>query len=138
QGDEVLSGSFVIAGEGRYRATKVGDESYANKLAAEAKQFSLVHSELRSGIDLILRYITWLIGPTAAVLITSQFASHSDIRAAIRGSVAGIGAMIPEGLVLLTSVAFAAGAMRVGRQGVLVQELAAIEGLARVDVICLD
>ncbi|MGI8662461.1 MAG: HAD-IC family P-type ATPase [Acidimicrobiales bacterium] len=138
RGHQVLSGSFVLAGEGRFRATKVGDQSYASRLAAEAKQFSLVHSELRSGIDSILRAITWLIGPTALILIVSQLASHSDVREALRGSVAGIGAMIPEGLVLLTSVAFAAGAMRVGRKGVLVQELAAIEGLARVDVICVD
>ncbi|MEO7555353.1 MAG: HAD-IC family P-type ATPase, partial [Acidimicrobiales bacterium] len=137
-GAEMLSGSFVIAGGGRFRATRVGDESYASKLAAEAKQFSLVHSELRAGIDVILRYVTWLIGPTAIILFVSQLSGNSDLHEALRGAAAGVIAMIPEGLVLLTSVAFAVGAMRVGRQGVLVQELAAIEGLARVDVVCLD
>jgi cation-transporting ATPase E len=137
-GDEVLSGSFVISGEGAYRATRVGDDAYANKLAAEAKRFSLVRSELRAGIDNILRIVTYLIGPTAAVLVASQLGSHTDVAEAVRGSVAGIVAMVPEGLVLLTSVAFAVGATRLGRRRVLVNELAAIEGLARVDVVCLD
>jgi cation-transporting ATPase E len=137
-GDEVLSGSFVTAGQGWYRAEKVGPESYANQLTAEARQFSLVRSELRQGTDQILRLVTWLIVPTAALLIYSQLRSNESLPAAIRGTVAGIGAMIPEGLVLLTSLAFTAGVLRLGRRHVLVQELAAIEGLARVDVVCTD
>ena len=137
-GDEVLSGSFVTAGQGWYRAEKVGPESYANQLTAEARQFSLVRSELRRGTDQILRLVTWLIVPTAALLITSQLRSNESLNAAIRGTVAGIGAMIPEGLVLLTSLAFTAGVLRLSRRHVLVQELAAIEGLARVDVVCTD
>src|SRR5690606_29854244 len=76
--------------------------------------------------------------PTAALLITSQLLSHASLPNAIRGSVAGIGSMVPEGLVLLTSLAFAAGVVRLAQRGVLVQELAAIEGLARVDVVCID
>ena len=137
-GDQVLSGSFVTAGQGWYRAEKVGPESYANQLTAEARQFSLVRSELRRGTDQILRLVTWLIVPTAALLIFSQLRSNASVNAALRGTVAGIGAMIPEGLVLLTSLAFTAGVVRLGRRNVLVQELAAIEGLARVDVVCTD
>ncbi|MGH9259197.1 MAG: HAD-IC family P-type ATPase, partial [Acidimicrobiales bacterium] len=135
---QVLSGSFVTAGQGWYRADKIGPESYANQIAAEARQFSLVHSELRRGTDRILRLVTWLIVPTAALLIYSQMRSNESLADAIRGTVAGVGSMIPEGLVLLTSIAFTASVLRLGRRHVLVQELAAIEGLARVDVVCTD
>ena len=137
-GDEVLSGSFVTAGQGWYRAEKVGADSYANQVTAEARRFSLVRSELRRGTDDILRMVTWLIVPTAALLIASQIRSNESVPDAVRGTVAGVGAMVPEGLVLLTSLAFTAGVLRLGRRNVLVQELAAIEGLARVDVVCAD
>jgi cation-transporting ATPase E len=137
-GDEVLSGSFVTAGHGWYRADRVGPDSYANQIAAEARQFSLVRSELRRGTDRILGMVTWLIVPTAVLLVVSQMGSNESLPDAIRGTVAGVGAMIPEGLVLLTSIAFTAGVLRLGRRNVLVQELAAIEGLARVDVVCTD
>ncbi|HEV7758487.1 MAG TPA: HAD-IC family P-type ATPase [Acidimicrobiales bacterium] len=136
--DQVMSGSFVTAGRGWYRADKVGAEAYANTLASEARKFSLVRSELRQGTDLILRLVTWLIVPVAVLLIYSQLRSDESLNNAIRGTVAGVGAMIPEGLVLLTSLAFAASVVRLGRRQVLVQELAAIEGLARVDVVCID
>ena len=139
-GDEVLSGSFVSAGQGWYRADRIGAESYANRLASEVRRFSLVRSELRRGTDRILGMVTWLIIPTAILLIFSQLAESTDdsVGDAIRGTVAGVGAMIPEGLVLLTSVAFTAGVVRLSRRQVLVQELAAIEGLARVDIVCTD
>jgi cation-transporting P-type ATPase E len=139
-GDEVLSGSFVTAGEGWCRADRIGAESYANQLAVEARRFSLVRSELRRGTDRILRMITWLIIPIAILLIVSQLSESTDdsVGDAIRGTVAGVGSMVPEGLVLLTSVAFTAGVLRLGQRHVLVQELAAIEGLARVDIVCTD
>jgi cation-transporting ATPase E len=136
--DRVLSGSFVTAGQGWYRADKVGPDSYANQIASEARQFSLVRSELRRGTDRILGMVTWLIVPTAVLLIISQMRSNESLPDAIRGTVAGVGAMIPEGLVLLTSIAFTAGVLRLSRRHVLVQELAAIEGLARVDIVCTD
>jgi cation-transporting P-type ATPase E len=139
-GDEVLSGSFVTAGQGWYRADRIGAESYANQLASEARRFSLVRSELRRGTDRILKFVTWLIIPIAILLIFSQLAESTDdsVGDAIRGTVAGVGSMIPEGLVLLTSIAFTAGVLRLGRRQVLVQELAAIEGLARVNIVCTD
>ncbi|MET9531024.1 HAD-IC family P-type ATPase [Streptomyces sp. NPDC006649] len=138
-GDPVMSGSFVVAGGGAFTATRVGREAYAAQLADEASRFTLVHSELRSGISTILKYVTWMMVPTAAGLIVSQLVhERHDLKDSIARTVGGITPMIPEGLVLLTSIAFAIGVIRLGRQQCLVQELPAIEGLARVDVVCLD
>ncbi|MFP8963306.1 HAD-IC family P-type ATPase [Streptomyces nanhaiensis] len=138
-GDTVMSGSFVVAGGGAFTTTRVGREAYAAQLAEEASRFTLVHSELRSGISQILKYITWMIVPAAIGLVLSQLLveDHSADEA-IRRMVGGIVPMVPEGLVLLTSIAFAIGVIRLGRQQCLVQELPAIEGLARVDTVCLD
>ncbi|RSS78721.1 HAD-IC family P-type ATPase [Streptomyces sp. WAC06614] len=138
-GDPVMSGSFVVAGGGAFTATKVGREAYAAQLAEEASRFTLVHSELRSGISTILKYVTWMMIPTSIGLIISQLVVKDDnLKDAVARTVGGIVPMIPEGLVLLTSVAFAIGVVRLGRKQCLVQELPAIEGLARVDVVCLD
>lgn len=138
-GDPVMSGSFVVAGGGAFTATKVGRGAYAAQLAEEASRFTLVNSELRNGISQILKYVTWMMVPTAIGLIISQLVLQDhDWREAVRRTVAGIVPMVPEGLVLLTSVAFAIGVIRLGRKQCLVQELPAIEGLARVDVVCLD
>ncbi|MGA5641647.1 HAD-IC family P-type ATPase [Streptomyces cinereoruber] len=138
-GDPMMSGSFVVAGGGAFTATKVGREAYAAQLAEEASRFTLVHSELRSGISTILKYVTWMMIPTATGLIISQLVvKDTDLKDSIARTVGGIVPMIPEGLVLLTSVAFAIGVVRLGRKQCLVQELPAIEGLARVDVVCLD
>jgi cation-transporting ATPase E len=138
-GDPVMSGSFVVAGGGAFTATKVGRQAYAAQLADEASRFTLVNSELRNGISQILKYVTWMMVPTAIGLVISQFTVEShDGNEAVRRTVGGIVPMVPEGLVLLTSVAFAIGVVRLGRKQCLVQELPAIEGLARVDVVCLD
>ncbi|MFE9937194.1 HAD-IC family P-type ATPase [Streptomyces hirsutus] len=138
-GDQVMSGSFVVAGSGAFQATRVGREAYAAQLAEEASRFTLVHSELRSGISTILKYVTWMMIPTATGLIISQlFVKDNELKNSIARTVGGIVPMVPEGLVLLTSVAFAIGVIRLGRKQCLVQELPAIEGLARVDTVCLD
>lgn len=138
-GDPVMSGSFVVAGGGAFTATKVGRQAYAAQLAEEASRFTLVHSELRTGISTILKYVTWMMIPTSIGLIVSQLlVKDKNFKDAIARTVGGIVPMIPEGLVLLTSVAFAIGVIRLGRKQCLVQELPAIEGLARVDVVCLD
>jgi len=136
-GDEVLSGSFVVAGAGRFQATRVGADAYAAKLAAEARRFQLTRSELMDGINTILRIITWVLIPVSALLLWSQSRDH-DFATAVRFTVAGVVAMVPEGLVLLTSIAFMVAALSLARRKVLVQELPAVEGLARVDVVCLD
>nr|WP_323449413.1 HAD-IC family P-type ATPase [Streptomyces sp. YSPA8] len=138
-GDPVMSGSFVVAGGGAFTATRVGREAYAAQLAEEASRFTLVNSELRNGISLILKYVTWMLVPTATGLVISQLVvKNNDFQDSVARTVGGIVPMIPEGLVLLTSIAFAVGVIRLGRRQCLVQELPAIEGLARVDVVCLD
>jgi cation-transporting ATPase E len=137
-GDPVLSGSFVVAGNGLYRATRVGREAYAARLAEEASRFTLVNSELRNGINRILRFITWLLVPAGVLSIYNQLSGSQPLREALRGMVAALVPMVPEGLVLMTAVAFAVGVVRLGRRSCLVNELPAIEGLARVDVVCAD
>ncbi len=136
--ENVMSGSFVVAGSGIMRATAVGADSYAFRLSSEARRFSLVKSELRTGINRVIAIIGWMMIPVALILVSSQLATHDGFVPAVQGSVAGLVAMVPEGLVLLTSIAFAVGATRLASKKVLTQELAAIEGLARVDTICLD
>ncbi|GHF18007.1 HAD family hydrolase [Streptomyces griseoluteus] len=138
-GEQVMSGSFVVAGGGAFQATRVGREAYAAQLAEEASRFTLVHSELRSGISTILKYVTWMMVPAALGLVVTQLVVKSnDFKGSVARTIGGIIPMVPEGLVLLTSVAFAIGVIRLGRKQCLVQELPAIEGLARVDTVCLD
>jgi high-affinity K+ transport system ATPase subunit B len=137
-GGQVLSSSFVVAGSGRYRATRVGRDAYATRVAEEARSFTLFSSRLRTDIDRILRMATWALLPTAAVLLVSQLRAHAGVEVAVAASVGGVVAMVPEGLVLLTSTAFAVAVVRLARRRTLVQELAAVEGLARADVLCLD
>ncbi|SKB77217.1 cation-transporting ATPase E [Arthrobacter sp. 31Cvi3.1E] len=145
--DRVLSGSVVVAGEGTAVVDRVGADSFANSLAAEAKRFSLVASELRSSIDRVLKWVTWFVGPVALLVLNAQMlaqggwatASASGAwRDAATATIAAVVAMVPLGLVLMTSITFAVGAVKLARQQVLVQELPAVEGLARVDIICLD
>lgn len=139
RGDKVMSGSFVVAGTGAYRATKVGREAYAAQLAEEASKFTLVKSELRSGINKILQFITYLLVPAGALIIYTQlFTTDAGWRESVLRMVGALVPMVPEGLVLMTSIAFAVGVVRLGRRQCLVQELPAIEGLARVDVVCAD
>lgn len=145
--DRVLSGSVIVAGEGTARVDRVGADSFANQLANEAKRFSLVASELRSSINRVLKWITWIIGPLSLLVLNGQMIAEGGWSVAIESgswreaavdTIAAIVAMIPLGLVLMTSIAFAVGAVKLSQRKVLVQELAAVEGLARVDIICLD
>ncbi|QKJ18552.1 HAD-IC family P-type ATPase [Microbacterium hominis] len=146
-GDEALSGSVVVAGEGAARVTRVGADSYANRFAGEAKRFSLVASELRSSIDKVLKWVGWIIGPIGLLVLNAQMLVAGGWASAIQSdawqqpvvnTVAALTAMIPLGLVLMTSIAFAVGAAKLASRQVLVNELPAVEGLARVDIICLD
>ena len=138
-GDKVYSGTFVIAGSCRIQAVRVGYQSYAQGLTDAARQFTLSRSELRKGINRILRYITWFLVPTSVILfITQLLYMQSGWRDAIAGSVAGVVGMVPEGLVLLASVVMAAAVVRLARRHALIQDLAAVEVLARIDVLCLD
>ncbi|MFN8019513.1 MAG: cation-translocating P-type ATPase [Acidimicrobiales bacterium] len=139
-GDGVLSGTIVVAGRGAFRADAVGRDAYAQRLAAEVKAFARTQSEIERAIDALLRYITWVIVGVTPLLLWSQVRTNDggDWRDAVTGTVAALVGMIPEGLVLLTSLAFLLAALALTRRQVLVQELPAVEGLARVDVVCLD
>ena len=138
-GDDVLSGSAVVAGTGRMVVTKVGAENYAAKLAEEARRFTLVNSPLRNDVNRIVKWVGYLIIPVGLLLASSQFLRRDEgWQRSIISTVAGLVGMVPEGLVLLTSVAFAVGVVRLASKRCLVQELPAIEVLARVDVLCVD
>jgi len=107
-GERVMSGSFVVAGSGAYRATKVGREAYAAKLAEEARKFTLVKSELRSGINKILQFITYLLVPAGLLIIYTQlFTADAGWRESVLRMVGALMPMVPEGLVLMTAIAFA-------------------------------
>lgn len=147
ENDQVLSGTTVIGGSARIRVTAVGEHSYANRLAMEARKYSLVTSELQEGTNRVLTWISWVIVPMTLLLLWSQLRVAGGIsgsldsgqwKAAVVLAVAGVVGMVPQGLVLLTSVNFAAAAMTLARRKVLVQELPAVEVLARVDMLCLD
>ncbi|OCA95119.1 HAD-IC family P-type ATPase [Actinobaculum suis] len=138
-GMPVMSGSFVASGSGTYRATRIGADAYAAKLTSEASRFSLVDSQLQSGINSILKAITWILIPVGILTIVGQVrAGSGDWREIILSVTGALVPMIPEGLVLITSTAFALGVIRLGRLRVLVNELPAIEGLARVDTVAAD
>ena len=136
----VRSGSIVVSGSGQYQATAVGAEAYATRLAADARRFTLVHSELGAGTNRILRWISFGLVVVGPLLLWSQFrsADNHGWQDAVTGTVAGLVGMVPEGLLLLTSLAFVVATVTLARQQVLVQELPAVEVLARVDVVCLD
>ena len=137
-GDELLSGSFVAAGSGRYQATRIGAESYASSLSEEARRFTLVNSELRRGIDTVLRWLIIIIPPASALLILVLLDTEDRWQNALQGTVAAAVAMVPDGLVLLTSLSFVAGVVALARRRALAKELATVELLARTDVLCLD
>jgi cation-transporting P-type ATPase E len=137
-GDDVLSGSFVVAGSGRIRATAVGADSYASTLATEAKQFALAQSQLRRGIDTILRWLTVVIPIASIFLFVNLLDAEDRWQDALLGTVAAAVAMVPDGLVLLTSLSFMAGILALARRNALAKQLSTVEVLARVDVLCLD
>ena len=137
-GDELLSGSFVVSGSARYRVTRVGSESFAGRLTLQARQFQTTTSELRDSINRFIRYVSFALIPVGALLTYSQLSADQSLPDAIRGAIAGVVTMVPEGLVLLTSIAMAVGVLRLAQRNALVQDMPAVETLARVDVVCVD
>jgi len=137
-GDELLSGSFVVSGSARYRVTRVGSESFAGRLTLQARQFQTTTSELRDSINRFIRYVSFALIPVGALLTYSQLRADQSLPDAIRGAIAGVVTMVPEGLVLLTSIAMAVGVLRLAQRNALVQDMPAVETLARVDVVCVD
>ena len=138
-GETAMSGSFVVAGSGSYRATRVGRESFAAGLTEQAKKFELTNSELRDAINRFIRIVSYFLVPVGILLLTSQLLrARLPVDEAIRGTIAGVVTMVPEGLVLLTSIAMAVSVVRLAQRRVLVQDLPAVEVLARVDTVCAD
>lgn len=146
-GDEVLAGASVVGGTGLARVVRVGADSFASKITADARRFSLVDSELRNGINKVIRIISYALLPVALLVVNGQMQAAGGWGPAIESgawrtasiaAIASIVSLVPQGLVFMTSVAFAVGAITLSRHQVLVQELPAVEGLARVDVLCLD
>lgn len=141
-GDRLLAGTSVVAGAGVMRATAVGADVYAQGISAAARQFTRTVSEIQASINRVLQVVSFLLVPVVVLTFWSQNrvagADGGDWRNALVLSVASIIGMIPQGLVLLTSMNFALGSATLARRGVLVQELPAVEVLARVDALCVD
>ena len=139
EGDELFSGSFVTSGEACCQVIHVGKDNYASQITSEAKEFKRHNSELRNSLNAILKTISVIIVPMGMLLFYKQYyIAGNGIRDAVVNMVAAVLGMIPEGLVLLTSVALTLGALALTRKNTLVQELYCIETLARVDTLCLD
>ncbi|MCO6542434.1 MAG: HAD-IC family P-type ATPase [Lactobacillus sp.] len=136
--ESVLSGSLVLSGQALVELTAVGANSFANKLAHDARQQTHNISQLMDIISRIIKILTYIIIPLGLILFAVTFYKHQNLNQAILGTSASIIGMIPQGLVLLTSVALAVGAMHLTRKKVLVKSLTALEALARVDTLCLD
>ncbi|GAB96610.1 putative cation-transporting ATPase [Kineosphaera limosa NBRC 100340] len=141
-GDEVASGTVVVAGRGWFRADVVGAATQANRLSAQARKFTRAHSDVQHSINILLRWLTWIVIVAIPVVFFNQWRADGENLAQwreiiVRAAAALVG-LIPEGLVLLTTLAFVTATIRLSRRKALVQELPAVEGLARVDVICLD
>jgi cation-transporting ATPase E len=146
-GDTLMAGTSVMAGTAFATVTGVGASTNAAKMAADARRFSLVASELRESLARVIRWISWLLLPIVLLSFIGQLqslggwnqaVSDGTLTSALVGSVASLISLVPQGLVLLTSLALSLGAIRLARKKVLVQELAAVEGLARVDIVCFD
>jgi cation-transporting ATPase E len=147
RGDEVLASSAVAAGRGTARVIRVGSDTYASKITLEARKFSLVASELRNAINKVIKWISWALLPFVLIATNGQMQAHGGWARSIAdgtwleatvASIASVIAFVPQGLVLLTSITFAVAAMGLANKKVLIQELPAVEGLARVDVVCFD
>ena len=146
-GSHLLAGSGIVGGSALARVDKIGPETYASALTLEAKQFSTVSSELRSAISRVVKWISWALLPIMVLSINGQMIAAGGWSSAVASgawvaatvsTIASVISMVPQGFVLMTSLAFAIAAATLARKNVLVQELPAVEGLARVDTICFD
>ncbi len=137
-GEEVRSGSFAVEGAGAYVVTAVGDKSYAARLAGEAREFRHPRSPLELSINRLLFVLVGVLVALGVALVWTLWRRHTPIHVAVETTVAGVVTLVPEGLILLTSVTFAVAAVRMARRGALAQQLNAIESLAAVDTVCLD
>jgi P-type E1-E2 ATPase len=137
-GEELRSGAFVAEGAGSFRVTAVGEQSFAARLTGEARSFRHPRSPLERAVNRLLYALVALVVVLGAVLGYSLYHRHVPVHTAVATSTAGVVTMIPEGLMVLVSLTYAAAAVRMSRRGVLAQQLNAIESLASVDTICVD
>jgi cation-transporting P-type ATPase E len=137
-GEDVRSGSFAVEGGGSYVVTAVGDESYAARIAGEARRFRHPRSPLERAINHLLLILVAVLIPLGVALVWALYRRHTSVHDAVPTTVAAVVTLVPEGLILLTSLTFAVAAVRMARRGALAQQLNAIESLASVDSICID
>jgi cation-transporting P-type ATPase E len=137
-GEEVRSGSFAVEGAGAYDVTAVGARSHAAKVTGEAREFRHPHSPLERSINRLLFILVGILVPLGVALGWALYRRHTSIHDAVPTTVAAVVTLVPEGLILLTSLTYAVAGVRMARRGVLTQQLNAIESLASVDAICLD
>ena len=139
RGDVALSGSAVVSGNCSARVIHVGDENYCEKIAAQAKNYKKPSSDIMRSLNRLIKTVSAFILPIGIILFIKQFfLLHDSISGAVTSAVAAMIGMIPEGLILLTSMVFAASVIRFSGKNTLVKEMFGIEQLARVDVLCLD
>jgi cation-transporting P-type ATPase E len=138
EGEGVRSGSFAVEGGGAYVVTAIGDESYAARVAGQARQFRHPRSPLERSINLLLLILVAVLVPLGVALVWALYRRHTSVHDAVPTTVAAVVTLVPEGLILLTSLTYAVAAMRMARRGALAQQLNAIESLASVDTICID
>lgn len=137
-GQELLAGSFLTGGSAQVQVVRVGAQTYSNQLASQVRKFSKVSSEIRISLDKVVLWISWALIPLVLIIVYGQLMASQSWQQALVKSVASVISMVPQGLVLISSIAFALAAIRLAKHKVLPQELAAVEGLARVDVLCID
>lgn len=138
QGDELLSGSFIVSGRTFAKVIHIGMDNYVNKITSQAKYIKKPNSQILNSINTIIKYISICLIPLGILLFLQQYNIAGSIREAVIGTVAGIIGMIPSGLVLLTTIVMSVSVIRLSKYNTLVQEMACVEMLARVDVLCLD
>lgn len=137
-GVELLAGATLTGGSALVQVIRVGSQTYSNKLVSQVRKFSKVSSEISSSLDKLVLWISWLLAPLIAIVVYGQLQASSSWEDAVVRSIASAISMVPQGLVLISSIAFAIAAIKLAKHKVLPQELAAVEGLARVDVVCID
>ncbi|MFM1539402.1 HAD-IC family P-type ATPase [Helcococcus bovis] len=140
ENDELLAGSFVLSGKAVIEVTKVGKDTFASKILNEAKQVKKSRSQIMKSLNFIVKILIWVILIVGLALISSKLIrlGMNDFKPIVVSTVAALVGMIPEGLVLLTSIAFAVGVIRLSKSKILLNDMSSIETLARIDTLCLD
>ena len=138
-GEAVLSGSFCVAGEGSYRAERVGGEAFAQSTAMQARHYRYTPSPLTKTINLLIHLLTWTAVGLCLIYLLLWWAGRTfEQGELVENMAATITSMVPQGLVLTATIAFTFGAVQMSRRGAVVQRISAVESMAAIDVICTD